>query len=388
MKKYFVIALVLVAALVFGAYFSLFSKQVQYQKTLGATTSSVLVLDNFDRSKVRVVTGNTDKITVDLKGSEEDLSGLTHEEDGIFKRFGISSEFSSLAGTITVPAGTLIDVNLSENADLKVSDLKGNQDLQSPDSFLVDSTTLNSFEFSGGGSILLNSWGDLTVWDDQTWDPVDDTPSDSGSSDEPVYCGIGSQAIRDYCCVEQNVSTPEPACDGLGHFVFDNTLRDCAFRCDPPEEGGEGEGEEVSEPVDCGIGGQSERNACCAGQHTGEYQGCLGSWLYNNSSAECQFQCDEYDPEQSPPPGGSTEETGFDDPVSIYCNTIQDPDDRDLCCDDTLKNPLSSGPRPGFPDCIGKWHFDDETGCQFECADYIDMIQIINQIKQNSQQEQ
>lgn len=383
MKKYFILVFILIAGLVFGAYFSLFSRQAEYHRTLASIGSSVLVLENFDRTKVKIVTGDTDMITFDLKGDEDDISSISQSEDGLFKRFGISAEFSGLSGTITVPPGTLIDVTLSSDTDLKITDLKGKQELQGADSFLVDTTTLNSFEFNGSDSIQLDSWGDLTLWDDDTWEPLENDSSSDNSSDEPLYCGIGSQAVRNYCCVLENEGVSTPQCDGTGYFVFDNVLRDCAFKCDAAVGEGEGEDEDDSEAMDCGVGGQTARNACCADQHAGEYQGCLGSWIYNNAASDCQFQCDTYDPGQSPPAGG--DDGGFDDPVSTYCSTIQNPDDRDLCCNDTLKTPLSSGPYPGFPDCIGKWHFNIEAGCEFTCADYVEMTQILNEIRETSQ---
>ena len=393
MKKYLISLLVVLVIIVLGAYISLFSKQSSYHKTIAASSSSVLILENFDFANIKIVTADTDEITLNLKGSEEDLAGIELSEDGIFARFGISAEFSSLSGTIVVPGGILIDVTLSQDRSI---DIDGKQEVTSSDSFLIDTTTLNSFKLNSSGGVVLDSWGDLIVWDDETWDLLEDVGAsgdgsveggEGSASDGLIYCGIGSQAIRNYCCVLENADTDTPDCSGLAYFVFDNSARDCAFKCELDDSQEEEDGQEV-EQLDCGVGSQAVRNTCCADQHVGEYQGCLGSWYYNNAGSFCAFQCDVFDPVNDSESNPDGESVSFGDPVSDYCWTILDEEDRNLCCNDTLKNNLSSGPRPGFPDCIGKWYFDEELGCEFRCSDYVEMIQILNEIKQNVQLEQ
>ena len=169
-----------------------------------------------------------------------------------------------------------------------------------------------------------------------------------------------------------------PFCKGLGHWVFDNSTRSCDYTCEVIESE-----EEEEEMVECGIGGQDERNACCSSQNVGTYQGCLGSWVYNNAAQACSFACNDLDDPVDPPEGGNGGSTSaFGDPVSDFCFTIQDSPSRDLCCNDALKNPLSSGPRSGFPDCIGTYYFNEKIGCEFECADHVEMMEILDEIKQ------
>ena len=143
--------------------------------------------------------------------------------------------------------------------------------------------------------------------------------------------------------------------------------------------------EEEDEDMDCSVGAQSERNSCCAQKHEGEYQGCLGSWNFNNAAKACDFDCDSGGSAGDSVGQGGSEGDGdsYDDPISNYCAVLNNEDDKSLCCNDSLKNDLSTGPRPGFPDCIGTWYFDGDSGCEFECADRAEMIEILNQIKQN-----
>jgi len=385
MKKYLISVLAVLVLLILGAFLSILSKQSSYYKTISATSSSVLVLENFDKSNVKIVTGDTDEITVDLEGSDEDLANIVLDEDGIFAKFGISAEFSSLSGTIVVPEGTLIDVMLSEGRTIEINDLNGSQEISDSSSFLVDTNTLNSFAFSSSGTVILDSWGDLIVWDDETWAPLDENNGGGEQDDsEPIiYCGIGSQAIRNYCCETKNTETDTPTCDGISYWIFDNVARDCAFVCEVDETE-----EAEEENIDCSVGGQAERDVCCSDQHIGEYQGCIGVWRYNSAAQACRFYCDLTGGLMDPvndPEEDEEESVSFGDPVSDYCWTMLNEEDQDLCCNDTLKNSLSSGPRLGFPDCIGKWYFDDESGCAFECADYVEMQGIINEIRQNAQ---
>ena len=244
----------------------------------------------------------------------------------------------------------------------------------------MDSNSLKSLTVNDSGEVSLDSWGDLTVWDDESWSPLDN--NNNGPSENAVYCGIGSQAIRNYCCETEKSGQNEPTCDGVGHWIFDNVQRDCSFACDAVEEG-EGATEIIT---DCSIGSQAERNNCCVSQHVGEYQGCIGSWYYNNAAGNCNFGCDTYDDPINDQEGDEAGEPfSYGDPISDFCVDIIGEEDRDLCCNDALKNNLSSGPRPGFPDCIGKWNFDIQNGCKFECAEHAEMMEILNELKRQAQ---
>jgi hypothetical protein len=381
MKKYLIILLAMVVLLLVIAYAKLFSKQTSYHKTISASTSSVLILDNFDRTKIKIITADTDEIKVDLAGSAEDILSILQSESGIYTEFDFSGEGSDVSGTIIVPEGMLIDVSLSEKRDVSIDDAGGKKTIGGENSFLVDTNTLNSLQVDNSGNISLDAWGDLVVWDDESWDSLDEGNGE-GVQEDFIYCGIGSQAIRNYCCETENEGEDTPLCNGIGHWIFDNSARACGYVCEESEPE-----EELN--VDCGIGGQAERNICCANQHVGEYQGCMGSWRYNNASQSCEFRCDVFDEDdeepEADPEGGGGETVSYDDPVSNYCVTITNEEDRDLCCNDTLKNNLSSGPRPGFPDCIGSWKFDFQLGCDFECAEHAEMMEILNEIKQQVQ---
>lgn len=387
MKKFIIVLLALLSILLAFAYFKLFRGQSTYYKAIAATDNSVLILNNFDLGDIKVVTGKTDVISFDLEGDPEALAAVEYENDGLFTQFGISSDWTGVNGTIVVPEGTLLDVTLSGESSVVIKDVDGENTVET-DSFLVDTSELTVFEGGLNGQFILEGWGELTVWDDEDWGDVnDETESGSESSnDEPVYCGVGSQAIRDYCCMIEHEADEPPFCDGVGHWIFDNVARDCAYNCEDIDVG------EISdeEPADCSVGGQSERNACCAEGHEGEYQGCIGDWVFDNSGQACAFKCD--DPGAPGDPGGEGEGEGepesYDDPVSNFCANINDAEDKDLCCNDALKNDLSTGPRPGFPDCIGTWYFDGDSGCEFQCADRAEMLKILNEIKQNLQNQE
>lgn len=350
---------------------------MSYHKSIAASASSVLILENFDKSKIRIVTTDADEIILDLKGAAEDILSIIQAESGIYTELAFSDETSGVTGTIFVPEGMLIDVSLSENKMITIDDIGGNKIIVGEDSFLVDTNTLNSFTVDDSGNLFLDAWGDLTVWDDEEWDSLDGNNSDG--TQDIIYCGIGSQSIRNYCCETENPGSDTPACDGERHWIFDNTARDCSFVCEIDDT------VEVEEIIDCGVGGQAERNLCCADQYTGEYQGCLGAWRYNNVSQSCEFECDIVDNFTEPVDPDEDEVISYGNPVSDYCVTIISEEDRDLCCNDTLKNNLSSGPRTGFPDCIGTWNFDVQSGCAFECAEHADMMEILNELRQQAQ---
>ena len=378
--------LAIVAMSLVAAYVKLFAKQANYQKTVTASIDSVLVLPNLDRSAVKIVTGTDDKIKIDLKGSAQDILSVLQTENGIYTTLEFADDSSSkVTGTITVPEGMLLDISLSDDKRVTVDDISGKKAITDKNSFLVDTSHLNSMTVDDSGNVTLVSGDDLIVWDDKTWDVLDNNGSNEDKTPEVVYCGIGSQAIRNYCCETEKSSDQDPACEGLGHWIFDNPARDCAFVCEADEGG------EPAEPVDCGIGSQVERNSCCSSQHVGEYQGCIGSWRYNNASQDCQFDCDTF---QSPSDdlgdvgdeGEGSDSFSYGDSVSDYCVGVINAENRDLCCNNALKNNLSSGPHPGFPDCIGTWKFDSQLGCKFECAEHAEMMEILNELKQKAQQ--
>ncbi|MBN2307167.1 hypothetical protein JXD20_04230 [Candidatus Peregrinibacteria bacterium] len=383
MKKYVIAMLGIVALLLVIAYVMLFMKQSTYHKKIAASSSSVLVLSNFDRAKVKVVTTSSDKIELNLKGPTEDILSILQRENGIYTTLEFSDELSEITGTIAVPQGMLLDVSLSGGRFVTIDDIGGKKSIAAEDSFLVDTSNLSAMVVDDQGNISLSSPGDLIVWDDEEWDPLDGNVSEE--SQGIVYCGIGAQSIRNYCCELENADEEVPACNGIGYWFFNNSARDCDFACEASDSGSE-----VVEEIDCGVGGQVERNMCCASQHVGEYQGCIGSWRYNAAAQVCEFKCDVVDGAVGSNDDGGGGDGGtfsYGDPVSDYCSGIISDENRDLCCNDALKNNLSSGPHPGFPDCIGKWKFDVQLGCKFECAEHAEMMEILNELKQKAQQQ-
>lgn len=389
MKKFAILLLVLVVILLGSAYFKLFSRQSSYFKTISTTEGSVLVLNNFDLGNIKIVTTDKNEISFDLEGDPEALAALDYESDLLLVRFGLSRDWSGISGVIYVPEGTLLDITLSDTSSIRVSDVGGAKKIEGKKSFLVDTKGLNSVQRGVSGEVVIDGWGDVIVWDDETWDLLSDSiPADEndsgGSEGGAVYCGVGSQAIRNYCCLNENADVTPPVCDGLGHWIFSNINRACDYACDPLPEGLD-DGNENESVTGCGVGGQNQRNSCCASLHAGEYQGCLGSWRYNNASQACQFDCDfGGDVSDSIPVESTIDTVTYDDPVSVYCSTVNAEEDRHSCCNDSLKNELSTGPRPGFPDCIGTWNFDAKDGCQFECAEQAEMIRILNELKQRA----
>lgn len=366
------------------AYAKLFSKQTDYHKKIAATTNSVLILENFDKARVKVVTGKNKEIKIDLKGSSDDILSILKAEAGIYTTLEFADEASDVSGTITVPEGMLLDITLSEGRLVTIDDIGGKKVVSGEDSFLVDTNNLGSLTVDDSGNVSLNSSGDLTVWDDEEWDPLD-----GNTNENPlgiVYCGIGAQSIRDYCCEVEHEGESTPVCGGLGHWFFNNSARDCDYACDEEEE-------EVIDESDCGIGSQGERNSCCEEIHQGEYMGCIGYWRFDNSNRICAYECtDPGDPSnpgdlpgEEGGEGGDSEPFTYGDAVSDFCVDMVTEEDRNQCCDDSLGNALSSGPRPGFPDCIGYWMFDVLIGCRFECAEHSEMIEILNEIRSQAQ---
>lgn len=363
---------------ILAVYGLLVSKQADYHKAISGTSSSVLVLNNFGDTKVKIVVGDSDEIEVDLKGTNAELAGSSIKTNGIFAEFGFSSDWDDVTGTITVPEGILIEVHLASSTNLEIQDIGGEKTLSGVESFMIDSNFLNSLSFDGSGAINLDAWGDIEVWNDN-FEVHEGGADDVPVEPEDLYCGIGGQAIRDYCCTTQNADA-ELQCDGTSYWRFDNAARDCASRCEVSDE----VVEEEEELLDCSIGGQEVRNACCAVQNAGEYQGCIGYWEFNNSSRHCAFKCTD----TLPPTDDEESGPQYSDSISQYCADINDVDDRSLCCNDSLKNALSTGPRPGFPDCIGEYYFDADKGCVFECSEHTRMVEILTELKQNAAQQQ
>jgi hypothetical protein len=386
MRKYIIFLLGVIVLFIALTYVKLFTKQTEYRQELAASTNSVLFLDNFDKSKVKIVTADTDKITYDLRGSAQDILNLIQSEGG---------DMTGMDGTITVPKGMLLDVSLSGAGTVDINDPAGKKTINGRDSFLVDTANLDSFEVGELGNVTLNGLGNLIVWDDEKWDVLsnltDAGNADSGTGGLP-YCGVGSQIIRNYCCKIQKKDADTPVCIGTGIWVFDNSERNCTYSCEISGNG------PANSERDCGVGSQTVRNNCCAQRFAGQHQGCVGSWNYNNAGEDCEFVCSNGQPlvegngngngNGDGGGGGGLPKFSYGDPTSDFCSTIKESPAKDTCCNDALKNNLSSGPHPGYPDCIGTWIFDIDAGCKFKCAEYTEMMRILDEVRQRAQQNQ
>lgn len=400
MKKFFIVLLVAIILLAGLAYGMLFTKETTYHQAIAASADSILELRNFDRTQVRVQAADTNKITVDLKGAGQDLISLLQTEEGVSK-VDFPDTASGISGTITVPKGMLVKVSLSSTDTLNIDDGGARRSIGDKKSFLIDTSNLNSFAMGQGNNVTFNGWGDLIVWDDQKWDLMANTPGEQGASAKPqenplAYCGVGSQAIRNYCCVLQQQNTATPACNGVGHWAFDNVTRDCRYKCET-EGQSQNQQQNPAGNSDCSAGVQTAKDNCCALKYAGQYQGCVGSWDFDNAIQKCKYVCSDGGSSGGGAGGnggsgdgntGSEGQAHYSDSTSNFCATVLKPSDKDACCNDALKNNLSSGPHPGYPDCIGTWIFDVEKGCQFKCAEYTEMMRILEELREKAKNQQ
>ncbi len=395
MNKSYLIALAILVLLLVGAYMKLFIAQAGFNGSIDSKTG-VFVVENFNSSKIKIITGKTDKISVDLKGPKDEVDKVRFfKTDSDGAGFTFSDEWQELSGTIIVPEGTLLDIRLADEIGVVIN----NELIGNSKSFLVDTNSVDSIV--GGGSISIESSSDPIIWDTDSWDPIDspdddddDGLSSSGTTDEsndddqddeyvPAECSVGSQVIRNYCCERLNEdNVPSPTCDGFGYYAFNNLLRECEFQCESEDSEDEEEGVDV-----CSIGSQLVRNDCCAQQNIGaDTSYCVGEWQFNNLSRLCNYHCFTED-ELEEYFGGGDDNDGSSDELRL-CENFESSEDKDECCDYNLANELSIGPRTGFPDCIGRWYFDNDDGCSFRCADYTEMIEILKELQQIAQENQ
>ena len=374
MKKPFIIVLVIVVLLLGGLYFKLFAQQASYHESI-SSTDSVFYMKNMNNSNIKIIVADTDQITVNLKGDEDDIKKVR-----FFRISDSSTEFSFLdentdvSGTITVPENTLIDIQLSNGTDVNISDIKGKKTIPDIDSFVVDASSVDSIDM--GEEISVDSSEESVILDTEALDPSGESDGGEGEGEEDFSaCSIGSQAIRNYCCERLKEDESEPDCSGYGHWVFNNLTRMCDYSCESNEAD--------PDVILCSIGSQETRNQCCTQQNINtEAPGCIGEWRFDNLTRLCGFHC--YTPEELEAYYGG-DRRGSPDTTSQFCSDFEASEDQDECCDYNLRTPLYLGPRPGFPDCIGKWHYDEEDGCQFSCSDYIEMFEILQQIKQSNE---
>lgn len=396
MKKAYLLIIAVALILIAFAYIRLFSAQANYKQVLDSE-SGVFVLENPDNANIRIITAKTDKITVDLNGSKNEIGKISFYKKNGITTFTFSDEWQKLIGTITVPEGTLLDIKLSDSSNIALNDSKGKSNAKKTDSFLVDTNSMKSLNVNGDtNDISIDGWGDVILWDTEKWvlltgdeDGVGGGDESQGDDEEQapeqgVSCSTGSQSIRNYCCERMQKNANKPFCNGYSHWVFNNTEKQCDFECEPKEI--------ENKNADCSIGSQQVRNSCCvtANKSVGG-PGCIGEWRFGNMARACEFYCyTEGEIEEHLGGGGSNNGGGTNnnDEETRLCEDFPTNQEKDECCDYNLKNPLSIGPRPGFPDCIGKWYFDDLNGCQFRCAEYGEMLEILKELREKAAAEQ
>jgi len=394
MKKAYLLIIAVALSLIVFAYIRLFSTQAGYQQVLDSE-SGVFILENPDNADIKIITAKTDKITVNLNGPSDEIDKIRFFSTGNGSKFTFSDEWQKLSGTITVPEGTLLDIKLSNSSSITLDDSKGKTNAKKINSFLIDTNSMKSMDVDGDtNDISIDGWGDVILWDTQKWQLLtsgqndgdassgsgQNKPSEDGTSGT-LNCTLGSQSIKNYCCERTQKDADKPFCKGYGHFIFDNTDMQCSFECEPTEEETRG--------TDCSIGSQQVRNNCCitTNQLT-ERPGCVGEWRYGNMVQACEFYCYTEEEIKQKFQNGGSGDSGQNDESNGLCSNYSTKQEKDDCCDYNLKNPLSIGPHPGFPDCIGKWYFDEEDGCQFRCAEYGEMQEILRELKENAAAEQ
>lgn len=415
MSKNHIIIIVLLGVLLSGiGYFAFSEKEASFSQTI-QQESGVLKLKNVSNANLRIITAKTDYISVDLNGPEDKLSKVRFFKVGGGTEFELSEEWKNISGTITVPEGMLIDLDLPENTDNTNTDdntsrlirLGGGSGSGSYNTITINDSGVT---LDDGGDDESNDEGGDDEEDDNTSTgggesggnpppaedpetpdegdppPTEDpeTPDEGGGEennedpppitepgfdDDPIgeeseVCSIRTrQEDRNDCCERANVDTEHPVCPYDGYWLFNYHTRLCFYHCFHP----------------CNIGSQAERDACCVNQnYYSTTPGCIGDWAFNNLTASCVYEC--MDEDELEDYFGEIDGNGYTDLVSQACSSHNNPN---VCCDYNLKNELSIGPRPGFPDCLGKWEFiESNAKCEFRCSDHGEMLEILKRLEE------
>jgi len=406
MKKIIAILVASGGLLIVGAIVFLMPEPTTQLTQSVPAGSGVVKIKDVHNSSIRIVPGRTSKITMDLEGPEDELKKIHFFRTGSDTEINVSDEWKGVSGTITVPEGTWVDLNQPEEDEGDgTSDfirLGGGSSITIDDDEVVvtgsgGGTTSPSASTPPGDS---NDTGGDDEDPDVTPDPVpppvvgegegegedeeggeseggeeEDGPAEPDTiqytpeepEDPNIRCSINlKQEDRNECCQTVFADEPHLTCSYTGYWLFNYHTRLCYYHCFHP----------------CNNGTQEERDACCTEQHYYDTTPlCIGNWVYDDAVNGCFYEC--MDEEELEAYFGE-DETVFTDFVSEACSSHSNPD---LCCDYNLKNELSIGPRPGFPDCIGRWDFNEGTStCEFECADYGDMLDILEQLEEQREE--
>jgi hypothetical protein len=332
------IALLAVAG---GAWFSLSPKQAEFHQSL-PSSDGLLSISNADNANLTILTAQIDTIIVDLQGPADQVGKARfYSEKPPNSKFDLPDDWGGLSGTITVPTGTLVELKPSKNTPVIITDKKGERPASSGKPLLVDTTHVT--KITTGKSGIGFQGGGVVAVEDETLHGTSDQWGDAGIGEGSTSCTYGAQILRDRCCVRLKEGTSVPQCAGA--WTYNSSNRTCEFQCD------------LETPPDVNPGGQNGGGGSNSGN-----DGLNGADVGIN-----------------PNPGAKPE-----DPTSAQCINYSG-EARSTCCDERLRNSLRIGPRPGFPDCLGRWRFDPYTlNCKFQCADYGQMLDILNELKLNN----
>ncbi len=407
MKKIIAVIVVLGGALILGTVVFLMPDPETHVTQSVPAGNGVVKIKDLHHSNLRIVPGRTSKITMDLKGPENELRKVRFFRVGSDTEIEVSEDWKNVSGTITVPEGTWVNLdetNGDEPDSQKPSDpirVGGGSSITIDDEEVMVTGSGGSTppspaptDENDAGGATDDGGGEPDTASDPAPPPLppadgegegegeeeseggyeggdEEGPNEPDSfeytPDEPeesyTHCTIRlKQEDRNDCCQAVFADEPHPDCAYTGYWLFNYHSRLCYYHCFHP----------------CNQGTQEQRDQCCADEHHYDTTPpCIGNWVYDNTVNGCSYECLN---EEELEDYFDAEEEQFTDFVSQACSTHSNPDQ---CCDYNLKNELSIGPRPGFPDCIGQWHFNESSStCEFQCADYGEMIDILNQLEE------
>ncbi|MBI5421993.1 hypothetical protein HZA44_02570 [Candidatus Peregrinibacteria bacterium] len=334
-------ALFLVLAIGFGFFLTRGNRNpATFNQTL-PSDNGILRIGNAENATLKIVTAPTSDIVVDLKGPANEVGKIRlFSGSGGDSRFDLPEDWGSVTGTLTVPEGTVLEMTPSKKTNLIVQDSTGTRNSVNQKPFLVDTRYMTQIQVDKNG-VGIQGNGPVGIADTPLNGPTE--PGGQGTGNGPLTCGFGPQTLRDRCCARENIGTPTPPC--LGNWIYGNLARACEYQCAPPADGFFGDQPQT--------GGQ-----------TGT-------------------------------PNGNTNPGGSSEPGAVPGAAPQDApsrlcigyprNERSQCCENNLGNSLRIGPRPGFPDCIGHWIFSPTTlNCDFRCADYGEMLNILETLRVNA----
>jgi len=323
------IAIILIAALFFGLL-----KSNSFKGPI-EVNGGTLRVKNADLSNLIFQVGDTDHIYADVK-SKKDFNEKTRffSSSGEETTFDFSDYWDDIWGTIIIPEGITLIIEPGKKTNFKINS--------------------KSTSSGGSGSITVNSSDISTI--QFTEDTIIIESEDDLEAEED---GGGNQYIT---------NPPDDEVESNTEGEDTNSSNE-----DEDEEGGSGT---PSDPEEGCID-----DVCCQLDHQDDPTPvCLGGWIYDEAEDDCIYYCPTAEGDIEEPENNNEDDR---DTISILCEDNETNEDRSECCNEALKNPISIGPRPGFPDCIGTWQFDEKDKvCIFKCAEHAEMIEILKEIQQ------